>query len=99
MPQDDYIPPPPPSRYGEGSSYIDPVILMRNRQQQTSQNENASASQPSPDELNPKPEEEKEKTKETIHYNFNYEANLTEEDLVSLQSAIESSLEAGKRCR
>ena len=41
---------------------------------------------------------EKEETKETIHYNFNYEANLTEEDLVSLQSAIEFSLEAGKQC-
>ena len=47
----------------------------------------------------PSDEAEKEETKETIHYNFNYEANLTEEDLVSLQSAIESSLEAGKRCR
>ena len=71
---------------------------MRNRQQQTSQNENASANQPSTDELNPKPEEETEETeetketketKETIHYNFNYEANLTEEDLVTIQAAIE----------
>lgn len=62
---------------------------MRNRQQQSSQNENPSANQPSTDELNPKPEEEKAEAKEAIHYNFNYEANLTEEDLVSTRSAIE----------
>ena len=62
---------------------------MRNRQQQTSQNENPSANQPSTDELNPKPEDEKEEAKEAIHYNFNYEANLTEEDLVIPRPAVE----------
>ena len=90
MPSDDYIPPPPPSRYGEGSSYIDPVILMRNRQQQASQSETASTNQPSADALNQKPEPNEEPKEEPIHYNFNYEANLTEEDLVAVLQTLDA---------
>ena len=75
---------------------------MRNRQQQASQSETASTNQPSADALNQKSEpneEPNEKPKEgpneepkeePIHYNFNYEANLTEEDLVAVLQTLDA---------
>lgn len=79
---------------------------MRNRQQQASQSETASTNQPSADALNqksepneepnekpnekPKEEPNEEPKEEPIHYNFNYEANLTEEDLVVVLQTLDA---------
>ena len=75
---------------------------MRNRQQQASQSESASTNQPSADALNQKPEPnekpiekpiekpKEEPKEEPIHYNFNYEANLTEEDLVAVLQTLDA---------
>ena len=102
----EYIPPPPPL-YDYDTSYVDPTILMRNKQKNEAQitKENAGTR-----EIGTKKEGEVE-TSETeskkaestpleqqVKYNFDYESKLTEEDLVCPKIVIKCSLEAGRLC-